>query len=145
MCTAIATWTGERVAFDVGVDGDSGLRHTVRLDDGAPFGDDTGMRPTEALLGALGACTGINAVLLLQKHKQRHRTLRVEVEADQAETWPKAFTAIRVEFVLGWEPGFSPDPDLVARALDDACLRYCPVHATLAPGVPITHRYRSES
>lgn len=137
--TTSVTWTGRRVAFDA----ESGTRHRVRLDDGEPFGDDTGQRPTEALLAALGGCTGINAVLLLRKYRQRFRSLAVEVEGDQAEQWPKAFTAIRITFVIGWEAGFEPDPDRVREALDLSCERYCPVHATLSPGVPISHRYRS--
>ncbi len=137
--TAKLTWTGRRVAFDA----ESGTGHRIRLDDGDPFGDDSGLRPTEALLAALGACTGVNAVLLLQKHRQRLRTLEVRAEGDQAEEWPKAFTAIRITFLIGWEPGFEPDPAKVRRALDDSCERYCPVHATLSAGVPITHRYRN--
>jgi putative redox protein len=137
--TATLTWTGRRVAFDA----TSGTHHGFRLDDGEPFGDDTGVRPTEALLAALGACTGVNAVLLLQKYRQRFRTLAVEVEGDQAEEWPKAFTAIRVTFVIGWEDGFEPDLPKVGRALDDSCERYCPVHATLSPAVSIAHRYRA--
>lgn len=137
--TATLTWTGRRVAFDA----ESGTGHRVRLDDGDPFGDDTGLRPTEALLAALGACTGVNAVLLLGKHRQRFRTLAVQVEGDQAEAWPRAFTAIRITFLIGWEAGFEPDPEKVRKALDDSCERYCPVHATLSAGVPITHRYRN--
>lgn len=137
--TAIVTWTGRRVGFDA----ESGTGHRVRLDDGEPFGDDTGLRPTEALLAALGGCTGVNAVLLLEKYRQRFRALEVQVEGDQAEAWPKAFTAIRITFLIGWEAGFEPDPDRVRRALDDSCERYCPVHATLSAGVPITHRYRN--
>lgn len=136
--TATLTWTGRRVAFEA----DSPAGHRVRLDDGDPFGDDSGLRPTEALLAALGGCTGINAVLLLRKYRQRFRTLQVQVEGDQAEVWPKAFTAIRITFLIGWETGFEPDPAKVRRALDDSCERYCPVHATLSGGVPITHRYR---
>lgn len=136
--TATVTWTGRRVAFDA----ESGTGHRLRLDDGDPFGDDTGLRPTEALLAALGGCTGVNAVLLLQKYGQRFRTLEVRVEGDQAEVWPKAFTAIRITFLIGWEAGFDPDPEKVRRALDDSCERYCPVHATLSAGVPIAHRYQ---
>lgn len=137
--TATLTWTRHGVAFDA----ESGTRHRLRLDDGDPFGDDLGMRPTEAVLSALGACTGINAVLLLRKHGQRFRTLEVELEGEQAADWPKAFTAIRITFVIGWEHGFQPDPGKVRQALDESCDRYCPVHATLSPGVAITHRYRT--
>ena len=135
--TTTLRWTGRRVAFDA----ESGTHHRLRLDDGEPFGDDTGLRPTEALLAALGSCTGVNAVLLLQKYRQRFRTLVVEVEGDQADQWPKAFTAIRITFAIGWEHGFEPDPAKVELALDDSCDRYCPVHGTLSGGVPITHRY----
>lgn len=137
--TATVSWTGAKVALDA----ESGTGHTLRLDDGAPFGEDGGMRPTEALLAALGGCAGVNAVLLLRKHGQRFRTLQVEVEGDQADTWPKAFTAIRLTFAIGWEPDFEPDPALVRSALDDSCERYCPVHATLSAGVPVSHRYRT--
>jgi putative redox protein len=136
--TATVSWTGRRVAFDA----ESGTHHRIRLDDGDPFGDDTGLRPTEALLAALGGCTGVNAVLLLQKYKQRFRTLEVQVEGDQAGVWPKAFTAIRITFAIGWEAGFEPDQEKVDKALDDSCERYCPVHATLSPAVSISHRYR---
>ncbi len=137
--TATLTWSGRGVAFDA----DSGTHHRFRLDDGEPYGEDTGPRPTEALLAALGSCTGVNAVLLLQKYRQRFRALAVEVEGDQAEEWPKAFIAIRITFVITWEEGFAPEAAKVNRALDDSCERYCPVHATLSGGVPITHRYRA--
>jgi len=42
--------------------------------------------------------------------------------------------------VIGWEPGFAPDDELVAKALDMACNRYCPVDATLTHGTKIAHR-----
>src|SRR5215472_12727926 len=77
--------------------------------------------------------------LLLKKFKQAYRSLDVEVEGDQLDDWPHSFTAIRIRFVIGWEPGFTPDPELVDKALDMACNRYCPVDATLTRGAPIAH------
>lgn len=96
------------------------------------------MRPTEMLLGALGGCTGINAVLLLKKFKQPLRGLEVEVVGEQEEDWPKAFTKIDVTFHCEWEG--KVDKEAVDRALDMACNRYCPIHATLSRGVKIEHR-----
>ncbi len=88
------------------------------------------------LLGALGACTGINAVLLLKKFKQAYRSLAVECEGEQEPDWPHAFTGIEIRFVIGWEEGFTPDDELVKKALDLACNQYCPVDATRSKLIP---------
>ncbi|HLQ62863.1 MAG TPA: OsmC family protein [Candidatus Acidoferrales bacterium] len=137
MQKATARWTGEKVAFEV----ESGTGHQATVDESATnFGNDEGMRPTEMLLGALGACTGINAVLLLKKFKQPYQSLAVEVEGDQLEDWPHAFTQIRITFVIGWTAKF--EKELVDRALDMAVNRYCPVDATLARGTKIEFKRR---
>src|SRR5437773_9205884 len=86
MTRATATWSGTKVLFDI--DSESG--HKVQIDEAPIFGNDAAMRPTEMLLGALGACTGLNAVLLLKKFKQPLRSLEVEVEGERDEEWPKA-------------------------------------------------------
>jgi putative redox protein len=136
MQKATARWSGRKVKFVV----ESGSGHQVPLDEPPILGEDGGMRPTEMLLGALGACTGINAVLLLKKFKQSYRTVAVECQGEQQDDWPHAFTSIEIQFVIGWEPGFTPDDEAVARALDMACNRHCPVDATLTNGSRITHR-----
>ena len=133
MQKATARWSGSKVRFDV--ISDSG--HTAVVDEPPLLGEDQGMKPTEMLLGALGACTGINAVSLLKKFKQPYRALAVEVEGDQEEGWPAAFTEIRIRFLVEWEG--EPDDQLVAQALDWSCNRYCPVDATLTRGTRITH------
>ena len=135
-------WAGQRrqggqpiTTFEV----NSASGHKATVDEPPAFGDDLGMRPTEMLLGALGSCTGVNAVLLLQKYKQPFRSLEIEVEGEQQEEWPKAFTRISITFVIGWNGDF--DGALVDQALDQACNRYCPVDATLTHGTRIeVHR-----
>ncbi len=136
MQKATARWSGRKVNFVI----ESGSGHSAVIDEPPILGDDEGMRPTEALLGALGACTGINAVLLLKKYKQAYRSLDVQVEGPQQDDWPHAFTSIEITFVIGWVPGFTPDAELVDKALDLACNRYCPVDATLTHGTRISHR-----
>jgi putative redox protein len=138
MQRATARWAQRKVKFTV----HSGSGHEAVVDEPPVFGDDEGMRPTEMLLGALGCCTGINAVLLLKKYKQLHTALDVEVEGDQEPDWPHAFTAIRIVFAIRWEDGFSPDHELVEKALEMACNRYCPVDATLTRGTSISHSQR---
>ena len=133
MTRATARWTGKKVHFVV--KSESG--HTADVDEAPIFGDDAAMRPTEMLLGALGSCTGINAVLLIRKFKQPLKSLEVEVEGDRDEEWPKAFNRIRITFHCGWDGKI--DKDMVDRAIDLACNRYCPIHATLSRGVQIEH------
>ena len=129
-----ARWSGQKVKFDI----ESASGHTVSIDEPPIFGDDAAMRPTEMLLAALGGCTGLNAVLLLKKFKQPVKSLDVEVEGEQEKEWPRRFTKIDITFVIGWDG--KHDNAQVDQALDLACNRYCPIHATLSHGVEIGHR-----
>ncbi len=138
MQKAVADWQGKTrnngtpiTTFEV----QSATGHKAMVDEPPAFGDDLGMRPTEMLLGALGACTGVNAVLLLRKYKQPFRSLRVEVEGDQLPDWPHAFTDVRITFAIEWEGDF--DKKMVDLALDQACNKYCPDDATLTRGTRI--------
>jgi putative redox protein len=131
---ATARWTGDKVMFDI----ESGSGHNAQIDEAPVFGEDAAMRPTEMLLGALGGCTGLNAILLLRKFKQPIRSLEVVVEGDRHEEWPKAFKHIQITFHCTWDGDI--DKKLVDQAIDMACNRYCPIHATLSHGVKIDHR-----
>ncbi|HEV3101860.1 MAG TPA: OsmC family protein [Candidatus Dormibacteraeota bacterium] len=134
MKKAIARWTGHKVKFDI----ESASGHTATIDEEPALGEDEAMRPTEMLLGALGGCTGINAVLLLKKFKQPLKSLSVEVEGEQDKEWPRAFNKIEITFVTTWDGDH--DKKLVDEAIDMACNRYCPIHATLSHGVKIEHK-----
>jgi putative redox protein len=136
MAKVTARWSGPKVKFDI----ESASGHTVSIDEPPSFGDDEAMRPTEMLLAALGGCTGLNAVLLLKKFKQPLKSLQVEVEGEQEKEWPHRFTKIDVTFVIGWEGKY--DKAQVDLALDWACHRYCPIHATLSHGTQIEHQRR---
>lgn len=134
MAKAVAKWSGSKVKFEV----EAASGHTAAVDEPPILGDDQGMRPTEMLLGALGSCTGLNAVLLLKKFKQPFKSLAVEVEGEQDKEWPRAFNKIDITFVIGWDGKY--DKDQVDSALDMACNRYCPIHATLSHGTQIGHK-----
>lgn len=136
--SAVAKWKGQSrsggqpiTTFEI----TSRSGHTAMVDEPPAFGDDLGMRPTEMLLGALGSCTGINALLLLRKFKQPYRDLEVRVEGEQEGEWPHAFTSITITFAITWDG--EHDQELVDQALDMACNKYCPVDATLSRGTRI--------
>ena len=137
MAKAVARWSGHKVKFVV----ESATGHQAEVDEAPIFGDNEAMRPTEMLLGALGTCTGLNVVLLLRKFKQPLKSLEVVVEGEQETEWPRAFKKIEVTFVLGWDG--KHDDEQVDSAIDMACNRYCPIHATLSHGVHIEHRRKN--
>ena len=134
MAKAVARWSGQKVRFDI----EAASGHKSAIDEPPIFGDDSAMRPTEMLLGALGGCTGLNAVLLLKKFKQPLKSLEVVVEGEQEKEWPRRFTKIDITFVTGWSGDF--DKKIVDEAIDMACNRYCPIHATLSHGTAIGHQ-----
>jgi putative redox protein len=136
LAKAIARWDGDKVRFDI----ESASGHMAAIDEAPVFGDNTAMRPTEMLLAALGGCTGLNAVLLLKKFKQPLKSLEVEVEGEQDKEWPRAFNKIDITFHLSWDG--KHDSESVEKALDLACNRYCPIHATLSRGTRIQHHHR---
>ena len=131
MQKAISRWSGQKVKFVI----HAASGHQADVDEPPEFGENAGMRPTEMLLGALGSCTGINAVLLLKKFRQPFKSLDVEVEGDQEQEWPHAFTEIRINFKIGWDG--KHNKELVENALDMAVNKYCPVDATLSKGTKV--------
>ena len=123
-----ARWSGKQVRFEV-----TGPRgQTLTVDEPEPRGDDAGMDPAELLLGALSTCSAISALSLLQKMRQPVRSLEVRAHGPRQDDWPKAFTAIHLEFTVGGEGPF--DTALVEKAVNLAHSRYCPVSATLQLG-----------
>jgi putative redox protein len=112
--------------------------HEIRLDtkvDGA--GGDAGARPVEALLAALGACTAMDVISIPRKMRQEVSAYSVRVEGERAEARPRVFTSIRVLHALRGKLA----EERVRRAIDLSISAYCPVHAMLAPSVPISSRY----
>ncbi len=119
--------------------GESGSGHAVVLD-GSPEagGRNLGIRPMEALLIGLGACTALDVVSILNKGRQPLADCVVEVEAERAETVPKVFTRIHVHFVV---TGTGLDPEKVARAIKLSAETYCSASAMLGATAEISHDF----
>jgi uncharacterized OsmC-like protein len=128
LATVTARWSGTLFQFNI-----TGPRgQVVTVDEPPPIGQGRGMTPCELLLGALATCSAISAVSLLQKRRQPLRSLFVRVEGTQQPEWPKAFTDIHMQFVVGG--GGSFEVAEVKKAIDLATTRYCPVSATMELG-----------
>ena len=125
-------WRGE-VCFEA----ESGSGHRLIVD-GAPEhgGQNAGLRPMEAVLIGMGACSAFDVVSILRKARQPVRDCVVELEADRAETPPKVFTQVRMRFVVS---GSGLKASVVERAVSLSADKYCSATAMLRPTVDIRH------
>jgi len=119
---------------------ESGSGHAVVLD-GAPEagGRNLGVRPMEMLLMGLGGCSAFDVVTILRRGRERIEDCVVELEAQRAQSDPKVFTAIHLEYVLS---GTNLDEKKIQRAIDLSAEKYCSASAMLGATAKITHGFR---
>ena len=111
--------------------------HTVVYDSGD--GVQRGIGPMRALLTSLGACTGMDIVAILNKRKQRLRSLKIRLSGERPEHGlPKPWTSIHVKYVLSGE---ALETKYVEEAIKDSTEKFCSVGATLQPTAKITYSY----
>ncbi|MDR6226914.1 OsmC family protein [Desmospora profundinema] len=102
--------------------------HTVTLD-AAPEvgGEDRGARPTELLLSATGACSGIDIVEILRKMRLTVEDFDMEISGERAEDHPRRFTRVHIHYKL---TGDLPE-EKVRRAVELSRDKYCSVSQSL--------------
>ena len=127
-------WKGEGLLFE-GITANGGVELASALD---PEG--SGTRPMDLLAVALGGCTAMDVLSILNKMRQPVEAFTIEVNGERAEEHPKRYTSLEVVY------RFKGDLDeaKVARAIELSETRYCSVEATLRPAVPITSRVEIE-
>ncbi len=97
----------------------------------------SGVTPMEVLAVALGACTGMDVVSILQKMREPLEGFEVEVRGERADEHPRRFTSLEVVYRLRGKLNSAK----VRRAIDLSESRYCSVGATLRPALPLTSRF----
>lgn len=120
--------------------GETGSSHAVVIDGPAEIGGrNLGARPMELMLLSVGACSAVDVVHILKKARQPVKDCFVEVEGKRAETEPKVFTDIHLQFVVSGE-GLSENQ--VKRAVELSAEKYCSASIMLKRGgVNVTHGY----
>jgi len=120
--------------------GRAGTNHLVPMDTSSEFGgDSSATKPLELLLIALGGCTGMDLVPLLEKMRVRIDSVEVNVVAERAEEHPKVYTNIGLEYVFS---GKDLDEGKLRRAVELSQEKYCSVSAMLKQSCPVTWRIR---
>ena len=120
---------------------DSGHEVTI---DGPPElgGTNAGARPMELMLCGVGGCTAFDVVHILQRGRAEASKCETRVTAERAETDPKVFTDVHIQFTLAGE-GLTERK--VARAVELSATRYCSASILLQrAGVTVTHGFELE-
>ncbi len=119
--------------------GESGSGH-VTVMDGAPDagGRNLAPRPMELILIGTGGCTCFDVVMILRKSRADVRDCVVEIDSDRAETDPKVFTRIHLQFTV---TGHGLKPEQVKRAIDLSAGKYCSASIMLAKTAEISHDF----
>lgn len=86
----------------------------------------------------MGGCSAFDVVQILQKSRQAVSDCEVLLEAERAESDPKVFTRIHVQFVV---TGRGLSEKHVARAVELSAEKYCSAAIMLGKTAAITHDF----
>jgi len=114
--------------------------HAIVMDgDPEVGGSDTAPRPMELLLLGLGGCSGMDVISILRKKRQDITGLEIHIKGERADTYPKKFTTIDLEFIV---KGKNISEDAVKRSIELSVNKYCSVKATLEGSATIRSSYK---
>ena len=100
-------------------------------------GENKGVRPMQALLMSLAACSSIDVILILKKQKQKISDFRITVDGErEKDKEPALWEKVHVHFKIKGEV----DKEKAERAAKLSMDKYCSVAETLRrAGAAITH------
>ncbi len=98
-----------------------------------------GPSPVEVLLEALGACTAIDVVIIMEKVRTPLQRLEISLEGNRHSPEPRYFTDVKVLFDA-WGEGINPDK--LARAISLSFTKYCSVYHSLRTDIKLQAEFR---
>ncbi len=124
----IIKYTGDEMFVGTSASGHAQVIDTKAVDKSAAS-------PVELLLLAVGSCTAIDVVSILQKKRQIVTDYKVEVTGERREEHPRSFTKINIHHIVY---GRSVSEKALADAIELSDTKYCSVAATVKPTAEIT-------
>ena len=98
-------------------------------------GDESGFRPMQLMLAALGSCSGIDVVNILKKSRVDFDSVDIDVEGDRvAGAVPAPFTKVTMTFRVH---GRGVDRAKVDKAISLSVEKYCSAVASLDPNIQV--------
>jgi putative redox protein len=91
--------------------------------------------PVELLLIAVGSCTAVDVVSILEKKRQIVSDYKIELTAERRAEHPRAVTKINVHHIVY---GHNVSAQAVEQAVKLSDEKYCSVAATVRPTAEIT-------
>lgn len=101
-------------------------------------GKNQAMSPMQMVLSALGSCSLIDVIYLLNKQKQPLTDVHVDIQAKRRDEEPRVFTHIHLHYHC---TGNELKDKKVERACRLSMEKMCSVSMMLKPGVEITWEY----
>ena len=92
--------------------------------------------PMEMLLGALGACSSVDVVMILAKKRQKLTSLEVVISGERASSPPSVWTKIDMVYRLAG----TIEEKAARDAIELSQTKYCSVAAMLRKTAEITYR-----
>jgi putative redox protein len=132
--TVVVDWNG-KLRFKGKNENGLSVNFDVPVESG---GDGTAMTPMETLLACLGACTGIDIVLIMKKKRQDLRGLTIEVSGNRRDEDPRIYTEIGIKYILR---GRSLNKEVVERSIQLSESKYCSVSGMIKNNAKITTSY----
>jgi putative redox protein len=111
-------------------------KHAVTLD--TDHTRNAAPTPMELLLVALGSCTAVDVIGILQKKRVDVTEYRVEVHGERRDEHPRSFSRMEVHHVV---TGRNISEKSVAQAIELSETKYCSVAATLRPTAEIVSSF----
>lgn len=90
--------------------------------------------PVEILLVALGSCSAVDVVSILEKKRMKVTNYVVEVSGQRRDDYPRKYTSMNVHHIL---TGKGLTQKAVSQAIELSETKYCSVAATFRPTVEI--------
>jgi putative redox protein len=115
--------------------GTDSTRHSVVL---STTDEGVGMKPSELLLVAVGSCTAVDVVNILEKKRIQLNSLEIQVSGEQDTDPPWTFRKIHIHYKL---QGAELTDKAVEQAIQLSEEKYCSVSATVRATAEISTSY----
>ncbi len=102
-------------------------------------GEDQGPRPMELVLVALGGCTGMDVISILQKMKEKVENFEIKISAERAEEHPKVYKKVHLEYIF---KGENLKEENIKKAIELSQTKYCSVSAILKGTAEVTYSWK---
>lgn len=117
--------------------------HGIILDTSPEIGgQDKGPRPMELVLIALGGCTAMDVISIMQKKRQDLRGLEIKINGLRSEEHPRVYTEINIHYIF---KGKNLSEDACKRSIELSQEKYCSVSAMLSKSASIKYSWEIQN